>query len=242
MLSAIENLLILQDRDRKILRLKGEIGKIEPERKMMANKAAGALATFEAAKIRGRQIESERKRLELEVESKNQQIGKYSTQQLQTKKNEEYKALANEILNCKRCISDLEDQQLILMDQAEDVQKTVVEATKVATAAKQDMARLLTELSSREALLNKELRELESNRAHLASAVEESALARYERLLRQKGDNAVMGVDHCVCGGCHMKLPTQIVVTAKGQQELVACPNCGRLLYFHREMDMTVAD
>ena len=209
---------------------------------MMATKSAGALAGLEGAKTRAMQIESERKRLELEVESKKQQIGKYSTQQLQTKKNEEYKALANEILSCRRAISDLEDQQLASMDQAEEVHKTVLEATKVAAGAKQEMARLLSELSSREEVLNRDLRELESNRSHLASAVEESALARYERLLKQKGENAVMGVDHCVCGGCHMKLPTQIVVTAKGQQELVGCPNCGRILYFHREMDMTVAD
>ncbi len=242
MLSAIENLLILQDRDRKILRLKGEIGKIEPERKMLAQKSSAAQAALDQAKARAMQIESERKRLELEAEAKKQQMGKYSTQQLQTKKNEEYRALANEILNCKKAISDLEDLQLNLMEQADAAHQLVVEATKAAAAAKQEMSRLLGELAAREQVLTKELADLEINRGQLTSAVEESALSRYERLLKQKGENAVMGVEHCVCGGCHMKLPTQVVVTAKAQQELVACPNCGRLLYFHRAMDMTVVD
>jgi len=50
-------------------------------------------------------------------------------------------------------------------------------------------------------------------------------------------------VQHGVCGGCHMKLPTQVLVsTQQANQELVTCINCGRILYYTRDMDLAVAN
>jgi len=43
-------------------------------------------------------------------------------------------------------------------------------------------------------------------------------------------------VHHGVCGGCHMKLPAQILVMCQAHQELVSCTNCGRILYYTRDM------
>src|SRR5947207_14529616 len=83
MFDTIEKLLILQDRDRKIQRVKNELAHIEPERQMLRSKAAGAQSTLESAKLRTKQIESSRKDLELEVEAKKQLISKYANQQLQ---------------------------------------------------------------------------------------------------------------------------------------------------------------
>jgi len=88
----------------------------------------------------------------------------------------------------------------------------------------------------REQNLRKELAELESNREELAAAVDPAARARYERLVRSKGENVVVGVQHGVCGGCHMKLPAQILVSCQQQQEIVSCTNCGRILYYSRDM------
>src|SRR5262249_34871631 len=101
MLEMIEKLLILQDRDRKIRRVKGELAHIEPERHSLKAKSSGAEAGLDRAKTRVKEIESQRKELELEVESKKQLIIKYANQQFQTRKNEEYRALAHEIEMCK---------------------------------------------------------------------------------------------------------------------------------------------
>src|ERR1700734_2458414 len=119
MYDIIEKLLILQDRDRKIMRTREELARMEPERATLRTQTGGAASTLEAAKTRGKQIESDRKQRELDVESKKQLIGKYSLQQFQTKKNEEYRALAHEIETCRAEIAKLEDQQLDLMEQGE---------------------------------------------------------------------------------------------------------------------------
>jgi predicted nucleic acid-binding Zn-ribbon protein len=120
MLETIEKLLILQDRDKEIRRLRSELVHIEPERQALKTKAAETQASLERARQRGKELESRRKDLELEVESKKQLIERYANQQLQTRKNEEYRALAHEIETCKEAIFKIEDQELELMEQAEE--------------------------------------------------------------------------------------------------------------------------
>jgi predicted nucleic acid-binding Zn-ribbon protein len=242
MLEVIEKLLILQERDRKVRRVQSELANIEPERQSLKAKLAGSQTALESAKLRVKQIETERKRLELDVESKKTQIERYANQQLLTRKNEEYRALAHEIETCKADINKIEDQEIVLMEQGEQAQKNMVAATREADAAKKLVEEQIFKLGERERSLSKEIAELESNRGELASAVDETTRGRYERLLKSKGDSAIVGVNHGVCGGCHMKLPAQVLVTSQGQQEIVTCTNCGRILYYTRDMILTAAD
>jgi uncharacterized protein len=242
MFETIEKLLILQDRDRKIRRVNGELAHLEPERQSLKAKSATAQAQLENAKLRIMQIESSRKDMELEVEAKKQMIVRYANQQFQTRKNEEYRALAHEIDTCKDAIIKIEDQEIELMEQAEAGQKEVQRAMQAVKEARNLMDEQVAQLDAREQNLQKELAELETNREALASAVDESARNRYERLVRSKGENVVVGVQHGVCGGCHMKLPPQLLVTCQGEKELVSCSNCGRILYYSSDMDLAVVD
>jgi predicted nucleic acid-binding Zn-ribbon protein len=242
MLEAIEKLLVLQDRDRKIHRVQEELAQIAPERETLRNRASSTQTQLDAAKNRVKQIESERKRLELEVESKKTQIEKYANQQLQTRKNEEYKALAHEIENCKADINKIEDQEIVLMEQTEVAVKEVARANGEANEAKKLAESLIAELGQREENFKKELAELQQGRTELAAGVDESTRNRYERLMKSKGDNVVVGVQHGVCGGCHMKLQQQLIVSVQSQKEIVTCTTCGRILYYSRDMDLTTGE
>lgn len=238
----IEKLLILQDRDRKILRVSQELAHIGPEREGLRANAAATQNQLDAAKLRVKQIESERKQRDLEIEGKKSQIEKYANQQLQTRKNEEYRALAHEIEMAKEAIFKIEDAEIVLMEQAEAAQKEVGRATTEAAAAKKLVEDQISLLNQREENLKKELAELQGGRAQIAAAVDESTRNRYERLIKSKGENVVVGVEHSACGGCHMKLPAQIIANCRGQVEIVTCPNCGRILYFTRDMILTAAE
>jgi uncharacterized protein len=242
MQETIEKLLVLQDRDRKILRVQQELAHIGPERETLHTRAAATQSRLETAKSRVKQIESDRKRLELDVEAKKSQIEKYANQQLQTRKNEEYRALAHEIETCKADITKIEDREIELMEQAEAAQKEVVRATLDANEAKKLADGQVAQLDQREANLKKDLAELQTGRAELAAAVEETARMRYNRLFKNKGENVIVGVHHGVCGGCHMKLPAQILVSCQAQKELVTCINCGRILYYTRDMALAAAE
>ena len=108
-----------------------------------------AQAAVAAAKARGKQIENDRKQRELEVDAKKQQIGRYSLQQFQTKKNEEYRALAHEIDSCNANIVELEDAQLELMEQADASQREIKAAGQHASELQKMARRLFTCWESR---------------------------------------------------------------------------------------------
>jgi uncharacterized protein len=242
MLEVIKNLLALQERDRKLMRLREELERIPPERQTSTAQANASQAALEAARLRARHTESDRKKLELEVDAQKQLIEKYSLQQFQTRKNEEYRALAHEIQICKDNISQVEDRILELMEQADQVQKEITAASRDAQEIRQRVDGKLADLAQREAKLKRELEGLEAGRAELAAAVEEFPRGRYERLFRSKGSTVIVGIEHGVCGGCHMTLQRQVVVSCQADQDIVSCPNCGRILYFTADMDTTLAE
>lgn len=242
MLEVIEKILILQDRDRKIQRVRAELANVGPEREALQSRLTGSQTALEVTKLTVKQIESERKELELEVEARKLQIEKYSLQQFQTKKNEEYRALANEIENCRAAIVQLEDQQLDLMEKAEVAQKEAGLATNAFQEARKVAEKLVADLAQKDETLKRQMTELEDNYDQLTGGIDEGVLNRYQRLRRSKGDNAVVGIEHGVCGGCHMKLPIQIIRSCQGQQEIVSCPNCARILYYTPHMDLVTAE
>jgi predicted nucleic acid-binding Zn-ribbon protein len=242
MIQTVEKLLILQERDRRIRRVEGELVHIEPAQQMLRAKAAAAQAELDQAKGRLRQIETSRDSLELEVKAKKALIAKYSLQQFQTRKNEEYRALAHEIELCKEAIFKIEDEQIALMEQAEATQKEILRSTQGAQEMGKQVAEQLAQLGAREQRLKEELAGLHANRQELAAAVGENARARYERLVRSKGEKVVVGVEHGVCGGCHMRLPPQLLVECQAEKGIVTCSNCGRIVYYTADMDLAIVD
>jgi predicted nucleic acid-binding Zn-ribbon protein len=172
MLEPIEKLLILQERDRKMSQVEEELSHVPVERQQFQAKSAGANSALEAARLKMKQLESERKSLEVEIQSKKESIEKLSVQQFQTRKNEEYRAFSHQIETTKKEISGIEDRELELMEQIDAAQKDVAAATKVAGDIKRDIDSLLAGLAQREQSLKKEFAELQTNRDQLASAVD----------------------------------------------------------------------
>jgi predicted nucleic acid-binding Zn-ribbon protein len=143
---------------------------------------------------------------------------------------------------CKEAITKLEDQQLEFMEQAEQIAKETAAANTLAQSQKRDVDKQIADLAALEGSLKKQIAEDESTRATLGAVVDPSVLSRYERLLKSKGENVVVGIDHGVCGGCHMRLNTQTVRTVQGETDITNCPHCGRILYYTREMELAVVD
>ena len=150
--------------------------------------------------------------------------------------------MAHEIETCKTEIFNIENTEIELMEQTEAVQKEVARATQAANEARKLVEEQLAQLAAREQSLKQEAAQLEANREELAAVVDETVRGRYERLVRNKGENVVVGVQHGVCGGCHMRLPPQVLVQCQAKKELITCSNCGRILYYTRDMDLAVAE
>ncbi len=242
MLDVITQLLILQDCDQKILGVQAELGNIGPQRYALESKAAAIQNQLSTAKQHLKELEVQRRESEAEVEEKKQFIARYSLQQFQTKKNDEYRALTHEIDLCQAAIRKLEDHQLELMEQGESVQKEIASSQATSNEVGRIADSKLAELAERERDLTRRLADLKDKRDQLAHAVDESSRSRYERLMRHKSGRILVGVDRGVCGGCHMKLPPHVVLSCQTEEDMVQCPNCSRILYFTSEMDLTPSE
>lgn len=234
----IRKLLILQDRDMKFLRLEDELESLDPERESTKRESLNRQQVLEQSKQHMIQLEVRRKDLDNDVEAKKEQIQKYSQQQLETRKNEEYTALGREIDHVKEAISKIEDEELELMEEIDAYKPKIEEAKAVAEEAKTHEAKVLADFDEREKNIEKELDELEEELNTLSGELDAKMVKHYERLRDTKSGAVVVGVDHGSCGGCHMKLQAQQLVDAKSGREMVTCPNCSRLLYYTREMIM----
>ena len=234
----IRQLLVLQDRDAKASRLEAELESIDPEREKTGRDSLQAQQLLEQVKQDHMQLEVRRKDLENEVESRKEQIRKYSQQQLETKKNEEYQALGREIDHTRQAISEIEDRELELMEQQDVFKTKLAEAERAAEQAKASEVTTLSNLDEREKNIERELDELDDGRGEIVTTINKKTFAHYERLLDSKEGRVIVGIDHGSCGGCHMKLQTQEIVNAKSGREMATCTNCGRLIYYTREMVM----
>ncbi|PYI89761.1 MAG: hypothetical protein DMF03_06855, partial [Verrucomicrobia bacterium] len=224
-------LLLLQDRDQKIRQIQLEVKTLPQQRKNLEAQLAANAATLESLKQRARQLEIERKKLELDVGTRQNSISRLKTQQYETRKNDEFQAMGHEIERYEKEIVQLEDQELELMEQADKLKSEISIQEKMAAAGRDSVNRQLVDLDQKAKTLEARLGDLAKEREQLATTIDEDVLYRYERLFSSKGDAAVVAVEHGVCTGCHMKVTTQTAVRAKSDSEIVSCEQCGRILY-----------
>ena len=123
MLKEIEQLLRLQERDQKIKMFKAELETVPFERQRIEQFVAAKSSAFDRVKQQSRDVEVQRKMLELDAQSRRDSIAKYKIQQYQTRKNDEFQAISQEIHRFEQEIERIEDHEIELMEQTEQFQK-----------------------------------------------------------------------------------------------------------------------
>jgi predicted nucleic acid-binding Zn-ribbon protein len=227
----LEQLLVLQDRQQKIRQFQNEIRTLPLQRKNLEAQQAASIAAVETLKQKSRQVEIERKKLELDVGTRTETISRLRTQQYETRKNDEFQAMGHEIERYENDIRKIEDEELELMDQADKVKIQLEAEEKKAGATKESIVRQMKALEEKSGVLEARLQEITKERAELATKIDEDLLNRFDRLFASKGDAAVVALEHEVCTGCHMKVTTATSMHVKAGKEIVSCEQCGRILY-----------
>ncbi|MDZ4742920.1 MAG: C4-type zinc ribbon domain-containing protein [Verrucomicrobiota bacterium] len=230
---AVTQLLIIQDKDRKITHLKLEQTQIPLEEGQIAAELKANMTSFEELKTKTKQVEAVRKKLELDAQSKRDTVAKFKSQMAQTKKNDEYQAFMREIDHNEKDIVVIEDEELTLMQDYESLNAQIVEEQKRVKEYEKLAATQKEDLKNKATVVDEKLKALLAERAEDAAQVEVSSLSKYERILSSKKDAAVVPIVHgTTCGGCHMKITTTTVHASKSETVLAQCENCGRIVYF----------
>ena len=227
----LEQLLVLQDRQQKIKQIQTEVDTLPLQRKNLEEQLAVSVAGVETLKQKARQVEMNRKKLELDVGTRTETISRLKTQQYQTRKNDEFQAIGHEIERYENEIRKIEDEELELMVETDKFKADLGVEEKKAATVKESVARQTADLEAKSKTLELRLEELTKERAEIAGKIDEDLLGRFERLFKSKGDAVVVPLEHEVCTGCHMKVTTQTAHQVKAGKEIVSCENCGRILY-----------
>ena len=228
----IEKLLVLQDRDQKRLSLESQLRAVPREIAAVEQRIAAEQTTLEAARGELQQLELKKKALENEIGSATEQLARYKSQQLQVRKNDEYQALGVEIAHAQAGIGALEEQELVVMFAIDEAkQKAVAAADELRRNVSGHEARIRS-LREREASFQSELQSVQPVVAVLRQGIDETARRIYDRLAARPGLPAVVAIRDGTCGGCHLKISTNVDSEIRKGDKLLTCDQCGRIVFF----------
>lgn len=160
-----------------------------------------------------------------------QKIEDYSTKLLNVKKNEEYKAIQNEIALVKSQVNKVDDE---LIDQEIDLEERnskLAELEAEFDKAKKDLAEFIKKADDDRPGDEAKLAELSKQIAEAEAIIPVEIRESYQRVIRQKGADALALVEDGACTGCFMAITSQMLNDLINCNTLVFCRTCGRVLY-----------
>ena len=144
----------------------------------------------------------------------------------------ELQAMQEEIAALKRRISQLEDQELELMEQIEPLDADLVRLADEQGAGDEMAVSLRASIAEAEVSIDRELVQFRAERVELAGGVDPGLIAEYETLRTQGGGIGIARLAGRSCGGCHLGLSAVELDRLKklADDEAAHCEECGRLL------------
>ena len=228
----LEPIVALQKKDRRLIKIMRELRDIPQRKTDIEAQLGGSKHKLETAVESRKHTETMLRDLELEIESCKEKVSKYKTQQMDAQTNDQYRAFVKEIGVVEEEIKALEDKEIKLMEDLEQGKSIIAECEERLDSDRAGIADELAELDERAAALNERIEGLKNDRRRAAEQCDKALLQKYTRILNNKRDFAVVMVEaggHC--GGCHMKLPPQVIHDARNPTKIVACNFCGRIVY-----------
>jgi predicted nucleic acid-binding Zn-ribbon protein len=227
----VRALLILQDRDRRLLALAKDLAKLPQDEAKAKAKLAGDQAAVTKAHQALLDCELRVKKIELDAETRRTTIKRLKLQQFETRKNEEFVALGHEITRYEKDLDDFETKELEAMDEVDGFRS----AHKAAEATLAQTAKLVEEdlatVKQRHQRMEADRVEILADREKLLANAPESAIPLYNRLMKTKDGLAVAPMRDGKCEGCHMKLIASTIMKVQSAREIAQCEDCGRILY-----------
>jgi len=228
----VEKLLALQECDQQRLAVEGQLRTVPREVAAVEQMIAGEKAAIERARGELQEFEVKRKSLETDIAAAGEQLGRYKSQQLLVRKNDEYQALGVEIGHAQAQIDSLEEEELKVMYAIDESKRRFAagEAERKQNIAGHE-ARIRV-LRERETQMQAELQAAQAAVAAARALLEEAALRAYDRLAEQPGQPVVVPIHEGKCGGCHLKISFNVDSESRKKDKLVTCDQCGRILFW----------
>lgn len=236
----LEKLIALQGVDAEIARLREEVAALPRRVAAIETQLAGTRAQLDQAKTAIAANQTEKRKQEQAIQDAQQKISRYREQSLAVKTNEQYKALMHEIGFAEQEIRSAEDRILEIMVGSETLELQLKGAEK---ELQEEMAEIEKEKAEARAVTARDQAELAqwtAKRSALRAGVAPEHLHHYDRLLASRKSALAEARDH-KCGFCHVLLRPQTYNEVRGNQHIIPCDSCQRILYYDASKDMAAA-
>jgi predicted nucleic acid-binding Zn-ribbon protein len=187
---------------------------------------------MEQSKKKYDEIKARHTEYENKVKKINEGMIRTKERLLEVKNNKEYQAMLKEIETAETARGDVETEIISILDELENLavlvkkdQETLNEQRK---KYEEERKQIEADLNS----VDTDFVNCEQQRAGLTDKVPVDLLARYEKIKKRNNGVGVISVWKSVCNGCHMNIPPQLYIELQKTADLIACPNCQRIMYF----------
>lgn len=229
-----ETLLQLQSIDTRIAQLShrlralpqtGPLAELTARDDGVRRTRAEALGVLEDAR-------AELGRIESDVQMVEARIARDGERLTHTSSVKDVTALESELVSLRKRLSDLEDQELVVMERVEGAESAVAAIDDERAGIAVEQQRLETERAEAAGAIETEREQAARDRGTVAATVPEALLAFYEqRRERGAGVGAAL-LRQRTCGGCTITLTGNDLdaVRRAAPDEVVLCPECDRIL------------
>jgi len=235
MLKGIKVILEIQDLDMKMLRLM----KIKKERlSELEHIATLRKDLVDQQSEKKEEIEALNKTItqqELKISEIKDKLKKLEAKQSSIKKVEEFNALTQEMSTLERERVATENATSDLIDK-KHTQEELLEKIKHSLSSSEISSKTLEEeILNNINLINKEGRELKTQRDALSKEANPDIIKIYEKLLTNKKDKVIVPMENRTCSGCHISLTAQHENAIRKAERLVFCEHCSRILFWQED-------
>jgi uncharacterized protein len=147
------------------------------------------------------------------------------------KKNEEYKALQNQIAHDQASKAKLEEEMFVELEKIETQTSELGKLEAEVKRFSSEVAALQQEIDAQAAAHKTQLHELEAAIVAAETTIPEAHRDRYRRIVGRYGADALAACEDGACHGCFTSLTPQMVNDLINGEGLSFCLSCGRLLY-----------
>jgi predicted nucleic acid-binding Zn-ribbon protein len=161
----------------------------------------------------------------------------------------QYSALLAEMNTIKEHRKAFEDEELIEMTAAEELDLAATDITQRQEERKKVMKVATKELGVRKSEIAEQLAELETERATAAAIIPDSVLDEFDSLADDYDGEAMAAIEiidlkrrEYSCTSCSLRLPLDSITSMLGNKEgIVKCVSCDRILYLEAESREAIA-
>jgi uncharacterized protein len=173
------------------------------------------------------------KRIELNLTEKSNKIEKHQEDLYGGKISDikELKQIQKVIANYKEEKDSIEEDVLDLMEEMEDLDKSIGHLDDDLKAKEKEFKKRKEETDLSRLVIEKNMNSLNIKREETFNKITDDRLLKeYGHLRKEKGGKAIMEVDGSMCPGCYLDLPSDVIYQLKKNRKIIICPNCSRIL------------